>query len=138
MTMLCYVTRPDAVVMEVEVEAKANGEDCLNQVRPAAGRPLGAGDRWGPEGGAPSSPPPPPPPLMAGGPPPFFPFIYLFSSLLPFIFFSPPPCWMQGLQHPSVAARLPPSPPRSILGKGGRGLLAAPQILPTGAGGPPS
>ncbi|KAM9022354.1 E3 ubiquitin-protein ligase MYLIP isoform X2 [Lathamus discolor] len=30
--MLCYVTRPDAVVMEVEVEAKANGEDCLNQV----------------------------------------------------------------------------------------------------------
>lgn len=41
--MLCYVTRPDAVVMEVEVEAKANGEDCLNQVRgrpaPAALRP---------------------------------------------------------------------------------------------------
>lgn len=31
--MLCYVTRPDAVLMEVEVEAKANGEDCLNQVR---------------------------------------------------------------------------------------------------------
>lgn len=31
--MLCYVTRPDAVVMEVEVEAKANGEDCLNQVK---------------------------------------------------------------------------------------------------------
>lgn len=30
--MLCYVTRPDAVLMEVEVEAKANGEDCLNQV----------------------------------------------------------------------------------------------------------
>ncbi|XP_020654250.1 E3 ubiquitin-protein ligase MYLIP isoform X2 [Pogona vitticeps] len=30
--MLCYVTRPDAVVMEVEVEAKGNGEDCLNQV----------------------------------------------------------------------------------------------------------
>ncbi|KAM4705762.1 E3 ubiquitin-protein ligase MYLIP [Rhinophrynus dorsalis] len=30
--MLCYVTRPDAVVMEVEVDAKANGEDCLNQV----------------------------------------------------------------------------------------------------------
>uniref|UniRef100_Q5TIA5 Myosin regulatory light chain interacting protein n=1 Tax=Homo sapiens TaxID=9606 RepID=Q5TIA5_HUMAN len=29
--MLCYVTRPDAVLMEVEVEAKANGEDCLNQ-----------------------------------------------------------------------------------------------------------
>lgn len=38
--MLCYVTRPDAVVMEVEVEAKANGEDCLNQVR---GVPRGAG-----------------------------------------------------------------------------------------------
>lgn len=34
--MLCYVTRPDAVVMEVEVEAKANGEDCLNQVRGCA------------------------------------------------------------------------------------------------------
>lgn len=32
-TMLCYVTRPDAVVMEVEVDAKANGEDCLTQVR---------------------------------------------------------------------------------------------------------
>ncbi|XP_075441772.1 E3 ubiquitin-protein ligase MYLIP [Ascaphus truei] len=31
-TMLCYVTRPDAVVMEVEVDTKANGEDCLNQV----------------------------------------------------------------------------------------------------------
>lgn len=31
--MLCYVARPDAVLMEVEVEAKANGEDCLNQVR---------------------------------------------------------------------------------------------------------
>ncbi|XP_073081152.1 E3 ubiquitin-protein ligase MYLIP isoform X2 [Manis javanica] len=30
--MLCYVTRPDAVLMEVEVEVKANGEDCLNQV----------------------------------------------------------------------------------------------------------
>uniref|UniRef100_A0A8C5PLI4 RING-type E3 ubiquitin transferase n=1 Tax=Leptobrachium leishanense TaxID=445787 RepID=A0A8C5PLI4_9ANUR len=30
--MLCYVTRPDAVVMEVEVDTKANGEDCLNQV----------------------------------------------------------------------------------------------------------
>ncbi|OCT58016.1 hypothetical protein XELAEV_18002761mg [Xenopus laevis] len=30
--MLCYVTRPDAVVMEVEVDPKANGEDCLNQV----------------------------------------------------------------------------------------------------------
>lgn len=57
--MLCYVTRPDAVVMEVEVEAKANGEDCLNQVRgraaPAALRPrrlpgareLGGGGGWG-------------------------------------------------------------------------------------------
>ncbi|XP_043921138.1 E3 ubiquitin-protein ligase MYLIP [Protopterus annectens] len=31
-SMLCYVTRPDSVVMEVEVDAKANGEDCLNQV----------------------------------------------------------------------------------------------------------
>lgn len=31
--MLCYVTRPDSVVMEVEVDAKANGEDCLNKVR---------------------------------------------------------------------------------------------------------
>ncbi|XP_069469664.1 E3 ubiquitin-protein ligase MYLIP [Ambystoma mexicanum] len=30
--MLCFVTRPDAVVMEVEVDAKANGEDCLIQV----------------------------------------------------------------------------------------------------------
>eukprot|EP00061_Rhincodon_typus_P017326 g45973.t1 len=30
--MLCYVTRPDSVVMEVEVDPKANGEDCLNQV----------------------------------------------------------------------------------------------------------
>lgn len=30
--MLCHVTRPDAVVMEVEVDAKGNGEDCLNQV----------------------------------------------------------------------------------------------------------
>lgn len=30
--MLCYVTRPDTVVMEVVVDAKANGEDCLNQV----------------------------------------------------------------------------------------------------------
>lgn len=46
--MLCYVTRPDAVVMEVEVEAKANGEDCLNQVR---GVPRGAG------GGLPLFPP---------------------------------------------------------------------------------
>lgn len=31
--MLCHVTRPDSVVMEVEVDAKANGEDCLNKVR---------------------------------------------------------------------------------------------------------
>lgn len=46
--MLCYVTRPDAVVMEVEVEAKANGEDCLNQVR---GVPSEAG------GGLPYFPP---------------------------------------------------------------------------------
>lgn len=45
--MLCYVTRPDAVLMEVEVEAKANGEDCLNQVR-AEGQP-----------GAPAGPPRP-------------------------------------------------------------------------------
>ncbi|XP_006002928.1 E3 ubiquitin-protein ligase MYLIP isoform X2 [Latimeria chalumnae] len=30
--MLCFVTRPDSVVMEVEVDTKANGEDCLNQV----------------------------------------------------------------------------------------------------------
>lgn len=44
--MLCYVTRPDAVLMEVEVEAKANGEDCLNQVRAGARRgPAGAPGR---------------------------------------------------------------------------------------------
>ncbi|MBN3279932.1 MYLIA ligase, partial [Polyodon spathula] len=30
--MLCLVTRPDSVVMEVEVDSKANGEDCLNKV----------------------------------------------------------------------------------------------------------
>lgn len=30
--MLCNVTRPDSVVMEIEVDAKANGEDCLNKV----------------------------------------------------------------------------------------------------------
>lgn len=30
--MLCHVTRPDSVVMEVEVDGKANGEDCLNKV----------------------------------------------------------------------------------------------------------
>uniref|UniRef100_A0A8C4T0X4 RING-type E3 ubiquitin transferase n=1 Tax=Erpetoichthys calabaricus TaxID=27687 RepID=A0A8C4T0X4_ERPCA len=30
--MLCHVTRPDSVVMEVEVDAKANGEECLNKV----------------------------------------------------------------------------------------------------------
>lgn len=35
--MLCYVTRPDSVVMEVEVDAKANGEDCLNKVGGCAG-----------------------------------------------------------------------------------------------------
>ena len=29
--MLCHVTRPDSVVMEVEVDAKANGEDCLDK-----------------------------------------------------------------------------------------------------------
>ena len=31
--MLCHITRPDSVVMEVEVDAKANGEDCLNKVK---------------------------------------------------------------------------------------------------------
>ncbi|KAG7256137.1 hypothetical protein CRUP_037911 [Coryphaenoides rupestris] len=30
--MLCHITRPDSVVMEVEVDAKAHGEDCLNKV----------------------------------------------------------------------------------------------------------
>ncbi|XP_029446552.1 E3 ubiquitin-protein ligase MYLIP isoform X1 [Rhinatrema bivittatum] len=30
--MLCYVSKPDSVLMEVDVDAKANGEDCLNQV----------------------------------------------------------------------------------------------------------
>ncbi|CAL8365408.1 unnamed protein product [Arctogadus glacialis] len=30
--MLCHITRPDSVVLEVEVDAKANGEDCLNKV----------------------------------------------------------------------------------------------------------
>lgn len=40
--MLCYVTRPDAVLMEVEVEAKANGEDCLNQVRTVIGKGIPA------------------------------------------------------------------------------------------------
>ncbi|XP_041963835.1 E3 ubiquitin-protein ligase MYLIP-B [Alosa sapidissima] len=30
--MFCHVTRSDSVVMEVEVDAKANGEDCLNKV----------------------------------------------------------------------------------------------------------
>lgn len=51
--MLCYVTRPDAVLMEVEVEVKANGEDCLNQVRTRARR--GARrppEAEGPPGGA--------------------------------------------------------------------------------------
>lgn len=45
--MLCYVTRPDAVVMEVEVEAKANGEDCLNQVRASPRRPPAGRQRSG-------------------------------------------------------------------------------------------
>lgn len=47
--MLCYVTRPDAVLMEVEVEAKANGEDCLNQVRATIGKgiPACAREAWG-------------------------------------------------------------------------------------------
>lgn len=47
--MLCYVTRPDAVLMEVEVEAKANGEDCLNQVRATIGKGIPACPReaWG-------------------------------------------------------------------------------------------
>lgn len=49
--MLCYVTRPDAVLMEVEVEAKANGEDCLNQVRlrgqaETRSIPQGGGASW--------------------------------------------------------------------------------------------
>ncbi|KAM9488893.1 E3 ubiquitin-protein ligase MYLIP-B [Clarias gariepinus] len=30
--MYCHVTRPDSVVLEVEVDPKANGEDCLNKV----------------------------------------------------------------------------------------------------------
>lgn len=47
--MLCYVTRPDAVLMEVEVEAKANGEDCLNQVRATLrkGVPTCPREAWG-------------------------------------------------------------------------------------------
>lgn len=47
--MLCYVTRPDAVLMEVEVEAKANGEDCLNQVRGTIGKgiPTCPREAWG-------------------------------------------------------------------------------------------
>lgn len=47
--MLCYVTRPDAVLMEVEVEAKANGEDCLNQVRATLrkGVPASPREAWG-------------------------------------------------------------------------------------------
>ena len=32
LNMLCYVTRPDSVVMELEVDAKANGDDCLQKV----------------------------------------------------------------------------------------------------------
>lgn len=43
--MLCYVTRPDAVLMEVEVEAKANGEDCLNQVMAVIGKGIPAHSR---------------------------------------------------------------------------------------------
>lgn len=31
-TMLCHITRPDSVVLEVEVDPKANGEDILNKV----------------------------------------------------------------------------------------------------------
>lgn len=38
--MLCHVTRPDSVVMEVEVDAKANGEDCLNKVVCGGNAPL--------------------------------------------------------------------------------------------------
>ncbi|XP_055770825.1 E3 ubiquitin-protein ligase MYLIP-A-like [Salvelinus fontinalis] len=30
--MLCHITRPDSVVMEVDVDSKANGEDCLHKV----------------------------------------------------------------------------------------------------------
>uniref|UniRef100_A0A8B9JX88 Myosin regulatory light chain interacting protein b n=1 Tax=Astyanax mexicanus TaxID=7994 RepID=A0A8B9JX88_ASTMX len=30
--MFCLITRPDGVVMEVEADPKANGEDCLNKV----------------------------------------------------------------------------------------------------------
>ncbi|XP_028836367.1 E3 ubiquitin-protein ligase MYLIP-B [Denticeps clupeoides] len=30
--MLCHVTLPDSVIMEVEVDSKANGEDCLNKI----------------------------------------------------------------------------------------------------------
>lgn len=30
--MLCHITRPDSVVLEVEVDTKANGEDILNKV----------------------------------------------------------------------------------------------------------
>jgi len=30
--MLCLITRPDSVVLEVEVDPKANGEDILNKV----------------------------------------------------------------------------------------------------------
>lgn len=66
--MLCYVTRPDAVVMEVEVEAKANGEDCLNQVKSRAflrhplpftpERPFGTRGGAPPARGLPSSPAP--------------------------------------------------------------------------------
>lgn len=30
--MLCYITRPDLVVIELEIDAKANGDDCLQKV----------------------------------------------------------------------------------------------------------
>lgn len=30
--MLCHITRPDSMVMEVDVDSKANGEDCLHKV----------------------------------------------------------------------------------------------------------
>ncbi|XP_022530002.2 E3 ubiquitin-protein ligase MYLIP-B [Astyanax mexicanus] len=32
LNMFCLITRPDGVVMEVEADPKANGEDCLNKV----------------------------------------------------------------------------------------------------------
>lgn len=44
--MLCYVTRPDSVVMEVEVDAKANGEDCLNKVLSFRSPPPPSASLW--------------------------------------------------------------------------------------------